>query len=51
MFCFYMTIYGINLVSLSTSLKVLKMTHLLIRYIIVFTEYFVEGKLIETRAN
>ena len=33
MFCFYMTIYGINLVSLSTSLTVLKITHLLLQNI------------------
>ena len=33
MFCFYVTIYGINLVCLSTSLPVLNITHLLLQNI------------------
>ena len=33
MFCFYVTIYGINLVGLITSLTVLNITHLLLQNI------------------
>ena len=56
MFCFYVTIYGINLVSLSTSLTVLNITHLLLQNIpIIVLSYnhnyriFFKWKLRETR--